>query len=130
MSWQAYVDSSLVGTGTVDKAAIFNAEGTSVWATSAGFQVSPQELKPIVSSFSDSSEPKAIQGQGFKVAGDKYFTLRSDDRSLYGKKGKEGLVIVKTKQALLIGHYPENVQPGQAATTVEKLADYLIGVGY
>lgn len=39
-------------------------------------------------------------------------------------------MIVKTKQALLIGHYPENVQPGQAATTVEKLADYLIGVGY
>jgi profilin len=39
-------------------------------------------------------------------------------------------VIVKTKQALLIGHYPEGVQPGQAAITVEKLADYLIGVGY
>ena len=45
-------------------------------------------------------------------------------------QGREGIVIVKTKQALLIGHYPENVQPGQAATTVEKLADYLIGVGY
>lgn len=49
---------------------------------------------------------------------------------IHRPQGKEGLVIVKTKQALLIGHYPENVQPGQAATTVEKLADYLIGVGY
>lgn len=45
-------------------------------------------------------------------------------------QGKEGVVIVKTKQAILIGHYPESVQPGGAATTVEKLADYLIGVGY
>lgn len=30
---------SLVGTGNVDKAAIFNSEGNSVWATSAGFTV-------------------------------------------------------------------------------------------
>jgi Profilin len=45
-------------------------------------------------------------------------------------QGKEGAVIVKTKQALLITHYPETVQPGQAATTVEKLGDYLITQSY
>jgi profilin len=45
-------------------------------------------------------------------------------------QGKEGVVIVKTKQALLITHYPETVQPGVAASTVEKLGDYLTGVGY
>lgn len=45
-------------------------------------------------------------------------------------QGKEGIIIVKTKQALLIAHYPENVQPGSATNVVEKLADYLIGVGY
>jgi hypothetical protein len=45
-------------------------------------------------------------------------------------QGKEGVVIVKTKQAIIVTHYPETVQPGTAATTVEKLADYLIGVGY
>ena len=45
-------------------------------------------------------------------------------------QGKEGVMIVKTKQALLIAHYPETVQPGEAATTVEKLGDYLIGLGY
>ncbi len=36
----------------------------------------------------------------------------------------------KTQQAILVAHYPEKVQPGNATTTVEKLADYLIGVGY
>ncbi len=40
------------------------------------------------------------------------------------------MVIVKTKQAILVAHYPETVQPGGAANTVEQLADYLISVGY
>jgi len=30
---------SLVDSGNIDKAAIFNAEGTSVWASSKGFEV-------------------------------------------------------------------------------------------
>jgi profilin len=45
-------------------------------------------------------------------------------------QGREGVVIVKTKQALLITHYPESVQPGNATNTVEKLGAYLVGVGY
>jgi profilin len=45
-------------------------------------------------------------------------------------QGREGVVIVKTMQALIVSHYPESVQPGAAANVVEKLADYLIGVGY
>ena len=39
-------------------------------------------------------------------------------------------MIVKTKQAILVTHYPETIQPGEAAKVVEQLADYLIGVGY
>ena len=52
--------------------------------------------------------------------------------ALYTEKlqGKEGIVIVKTTQAILVAHYPETVQPGQAANTVEQLGDYLVGVGY
>ena len=45
-------------------------------------------------------------------------------------KGREGVIIVKTTQAILIAHYPEAGQPGAAANTVEQLADYLVGVGY
>ena len=45
-------------------------------------------------------------------------------------QGKEGIIIVKTQQAILVAHYPETVQPGQATNTVEQLGDYLIGVGY
>ena len=37
---------------------------------------------------------------------------------------------VKTNLAILVGHYPDTVQPGNAATAVEKLADYLITQNY
>ncbi|KAL8657807.1 MAG: hypothetical protein Q9226_001536 [Calogaya cf. arnoldii] len=130
MSWQAYVDQSLVGTGNIDKAAIFNSEGNSVWASSSGFTVSPTEMQAVVASFADKQDVKKVQTEGFHIATEKFFTIKSDDRSLYGKKGKEGVVIVKTKQAILVAHYPESVQPGSAATTVEQLGDYLIKVGY
>jgi len=45
-------------------------------------------------------------------------------------QGREGVIILKTKQALLVAHYPPTVQPGAATNTVEKLGDYLISVGY
>lgn len=38
MTWQAYVDDNLIGTGKVAKAAIFGTDG-SLWATSAGYNV-------------------------------------------------------------------------------------------
>ncbi|EEP77954.1 profilin-2 [Uncinocarpus reesii 1704] len=96
-------------------------------------KVSPAEMKIIVDSFKPTSrddEVKEVQANGFFVAGEKYVALRSDDSRLYGKKGKEGIVIVKTKKALLIAHYPETVQPGAATNTVETLGDYLSGLGY
>ena len=46
------------------------------------------------------------------------------------EQGKEGLVVAKTKQAVLIAHHPENIQTNACVNTVEALADYLIGVGY
>ncbi|EOD51062.1 profilin [Neofusicoccum parvum] len=133
MSWQAYVDTSLVGTGNVDKAAIFNAEGNSVWAASAGFTVAPNEMAEIVAAYKDKGDAnglKAVQTEGLHVAGERFVVIKADDRSLYGKKGREGIILVKTTQAILVTHYPETVQPGVAANTVEQLGDYLISVGY
>ena len=130
MSWQAYVDTSLVGTGNVDKAAIFNDAGNSVWATSAGFTVSPTEMQEVVAAYKDTGDVKQVQSTGLHIAGERFIVIKADDRSIYGKKGKEGVVIVKTNMAILVAHYPETVQPGSAANTVEQLADYLVGVGY
>jgi len=129
MSWQSYVDQSLVGSGKLDKAAIFSADGKSVWASSAGFVIKPDQVQILAKAYEEDKLPDLF-GTGFHIAEVKYLTIKSADRSVYGKQGKAGIVCVKTKQAILIAHYDDPVQPGEAATTVEKLADYLIGVGY
>jgi profilin len=46
------------------------------------------------------------------------------------QQGRDGVVIVKTTQAILIAHYKDGMIAGNAATTVEQLADYLISTGY
>ncbi len=77
---------SLVGTGHVDKAAIFNAEGNSVWASSAGFNVTPAEMQEVVGAYKDTSQPKKVQATGLHIAGQKYIVIKADETSLYGKK--------------------------------------------
>src|SRR3990167_3918347 len=98
MSWQAYVDTNLVGTGCVTKAAIVGHNG-GAWAASAGFNVSADEAKKVFSGF---SSPDTIRASGAHVAGVKYMVIRADDRSIYGKKGAGGVCCVKTTQAILI----------------------------
>jgi len=128
MSWQAYVDSSLIGSGHVDKGAIYSAKGDSVWATSAGFNVSATEMQEVVTGLS--GKPDKLYAEGLHVAGERYVLTKAEDRSLYARKGREGVVIVKTTQAILIAHYADGMIAGNAAQTVEQLADYLISTGY
>ncbi|EHK97432.1 Profilin (actin-binding protein) [Glarea lozoyensis ATCC 20868] len=127
MSWQAYIDSSLVGSGHVDKAAIISAAGDSVWATSADFTISPAEMKEVVAGL---TQPDNLYANGLHVAGERFVLTKAEDRSLYARKGKEGVVIVKTTQAILVAHYNETQQSGNTVTVVEQLADYLISTGY
>lgn len=70
----------------MDKAAIFNSEGTSVWAASPSFTVTPAELQEVVGAYKDTSEPKKVQASGLHIAGVKYIVIKADDTSLYGKK--------------------------------------------
>ena len=126
MSWQAYVDTNLLSTQKVKQAAIHGLDGAP-WATSAGLALDQAQVQTILNGFKDAS---AIREQGIKLNGQKYFTLRADDRSIYGKNGATGVVCVKTKQAVLIGFYDETVQPGETTKVVEGLADYLISVNY
>jgi len=128
MSWQAYVDSSLIGSGHVDKGAIYSAKGDSVWATSAGFTISPAEMQEIVTGLSGSYDK--LYAEGLHIAGEKFVLTKAEDRSLYARKGREGVVIVKTTQAILIAHYKDGMIAGNSAQTVEQLADYLISTGY
>ncbi|KAI1394096.1 Profilin/allergen [Hypoxylon trugodes] len=131
MSWQAYVDSSLVGSGHLDKGAIISVAGDSVWATSAGFTIKPEEMKNIVAILTQSggAKDKAF-ADGLHVDGERYVLARAEDRSLYARQGRTGIIAVKTKQAIIVGHHGEAQIAGNATQTTEALADYLIKAGY
>ncbi|KAI0200360.1 profilin [Astrocystis sublimbata] len=137
MSWQQYIDTSLVGSGHIDQAAIVSAAGDSVWAQSPGFSPATDELKTIVTVLAqaenekgDQSQVAKAQSEGLYVATDRYVVARIDGRSIYARKGRTGIAIAKTKQAFIIAHHGEAQTAGNATSTTEALADYLIKVGY
>ncbi|KAF7559071.1 hypothetical protein G7046_g5087 [Stylonectria norvegica] len=122
---------SLVGTGHIDKGAIISAAGDSVWASSADFQLKPEELKAIadIVSGNEAAKEKAFS-EGLYIAGNRYVLARAEGRSIYARHGRLGVAAAKTKQAIVVGHHGETQIAGNTTTTVEALADYLIGQGY
>lgn len=46
-------------------------------------QLSAEEQKAIVTGFEN---PSSLQASGVRLAGQKFFTLQANDRSIYGKK--------------------------------------------
>ncbi|GAP90390.2 putative Profilin [Rosellinia necatrix] len=137
MSWQAYVDTSLVASGHIEKAAIISAAGDSIWATSSGFSPEMHELKTIVAILAGAENEKAdqkavqtAQAEGIHVAGERYVVARIDGRSIYARKGRIGICIAKTKQAFILARHGEQQTAGNASQTTEALADYLIKAGY
>ncbi|THH26774.1 hypothetical protein EUX98_g7414 [Antrodiella citrinella] len=128
MSWQTYVDSSLVGSGKIARAAILGQAG-GVWATSAGYNLSDEEQKAIVHAFNDL---EGVRTKGFRAANRKFFTLQAVEggRSIYGKIGADGCILVKTKQAVLVAEYAAPTQAPEATPVVETVADWLIAAGF
>ncbi|KAG0209078.1 profilin, required for normal timing of actin polymerization in response to thermal stress [Mortierella sp. NVP41] len=126
MTWQAYVDDNLVGTGKVAKAAIFGTDG-SLWATSAGYNIGPIEIQKLIAAFDNTDD---IAANGLFLEGKKFFYLRSGDASIYARLGDAGVTCVKTNKAVLLGHYAENMPAGDSTVVVESLGDYLRGTGY
>ncbi|WYZ45358.1 hypothetical protein EsH8_VIII_000674 [Colletotrichum jinshuiense] len=131
MSWQAYVDTSLVGTGHIDKAAIISIAGDSTWASTTGFTLSPTEMKVIadIVTGNETVKGKAF-ADGLFIAGDRFVMARAEDGAIYARKGRDGIAIAKSNQAILLGHHTEAQQAGNATTAVQKLADYLISLQY
>ncbi|TWU76444.1 profilin, required for normal timing of actin polymerization in response to thermal stress [Metarhizium rileyi] len=77
----------------------------------------------------DAAKDKAF-AEGLYIAGGRYVMARADGRSIYARQGRLGVCIAKTKQAIVVGHHGETGFAGNVSSTVEGLADYLIGQGY
>lgn len=65
MSWQDYVDTSLVGTGKIAHAAIFGHDGA-IWAQSASFSLAPEEIACLLRAY---AEPSTLYEHGLTLAG-------------------------------------------------------------
>ena len=130
MSWQAYIDQSLCGSGHVEKGALYNLEGTSCWATSPGFAITPEEMAEVVKGLNGKHDD--LYANGLHIAGERYVLTKVEDENkvLYARKGKDGLVIGKTVQAIVVARYADPMIAGNTAETVQKLVDYLVKVGY
>merc|ERR1712116_45178 len=98
MSWQAYVDTQMIQKN-LKQAAIAGHDGN-IWAKSADFNISNDDIKKLLNNYENSAEMAA---SGINLAGQKYFYLSGTDEVLRGKQGKGGVHIMKTNQTVLIG---------------------------
>ncbi|KAF8650717.1 hypothetical protein AX16_005090 [Volvariella volvacea WC 439] len=128
MSWQSYVDTNLVGSGRVSKAAIVGQQG-GVWAASAGYNLTPEEVNAVINAF---VHPDQVQASGLRFAGQKFFTLQVDpvSQTVQLKKAADGAIVRKTKQAILVAEYAAPIQQTECNVIVQQLGDYLVSVGY
>lgn len=79
MSWQAYVDDQLVGTGHASGAVIIGHDGN-IWANK-NVSLKGGEGAKIVAGFKD---PATVLSGGFTVDGVKYLAIKADEKSIYG----------------------------------------------
>ncbi|KAL7796936.1 profilin [Trichoderma afarasin] len=130
MSWQAFVDTSLVATGHVAKGAIISIAGDSAWASSPELTIQPAEMKVIADIVSGNQAAKdKAYGEGLHVAGVRYVLARADD-DVYARAGREGVCITPSKQAIVVGIHNEQQVAGNATSVVAALADHLKKTGY
>ncbi|CAO3625866.1 unnamed protein product [Cunninghamella echinulata] len=83
MSWQEYVDQSLIANGKINKACIYNLENNDVLASTPGLSLIGNEYVDLVNGFTN---PAPLFATGIYINGVKYAVVKADDRSIYGKK--------------------------------------------
>ncbi|MFI8952753.1 profilin [Streptomyces sp. NPDC053750] len=120
------MDNNLLGSGCIAEAAIIGHDGETL-AASADFTVSQSEADALLQGF---KYPDSMFPTGFHVNGVKYFTLRSDDRTIQGKHGANDIISVKTSKTVVLGIHTNSATTRDAVMVVERLADYLIQAGY
>ena len=122
MSWDDYVN-SLLPQG-ISSAAIIGFNGQT-WAATKGFSVSVEEGLALVQGF---GKPSVFVKDGVLIGGATFIYIRNSERTVFAKRDIECVLIVRTLKAFVIARF--NGQPHNSSAVVEKLADYLISVGY
>ena len=117
---------------------LLNTKGTSavicdhdgnIWAKSANFGVTSEELRSLIGKYADTS---LLAQSGVTVAGKNYMYLSSTDKVIRAEKRDYGsdcrVHAFKTTQNYIVCVYYNHFS--ESAFQMEKLADYLIQVGF
>ncbi|PQE24265.1 Profilin protein [Rutstroemia sp. NJR-2017a BVV2] len=93
-------------------------------------QITPAEMAEVAKGLK--GETDALYANGLHLGGEKYVITKveEDSKIIYARKDKDGLVIAKTVQAIIIARYADPMIAGNTAETVQKLVDYLVASGY
>ena len=124
MSWQAYVDANLVGTGAVTQAGIYDLQGNP-WAytQSPPFAAQIAEVAAVSAHF---AAPSGLAATGVTIAGVKYMYVSGEENTeIYAKKGNEGVAFYRCNTCILVAYHNDKIQPGQCRTVLAKLGDFL-----
>merc|ERR1711887_105168 len=103
MSWQSYVDDQLISTKVIKSAVIAGHDGN-IWASSAGFSDTAEELKSLLGKYASIDQ---MAMNGVTTGGVRYMFLSATDRVVRAKKGTSGVHCIKTVQALIVCVYEE-----------------------
>ncbi|CAD5228792.1 unnamed protein product [Bursaphelenchus okinawaensis] len=126
--WDAYVSNLLQNAEGIKKAAIIGVEDSGVWARSDDFNATESELQGLTNNFKNLD---AVPQTGVNLEGVHYIVPRVEESLIFGKKGVNGFVAVKTNSAIILALFEGETGAGSATRgAVEKLAGYLVETGY
>ncbi len=115
--------------GALSASAISDHAGN-IWGQSEHFPgFNAEEAKNLMALFAD---PIERASEGIIVGGSRYVFLNGGDDAgvVRGKRGStHGIVVKKTKTALVIGIHGDNLETRQVSAHVEQFGDYLASQG-
>ena len=130
MSWQTYVDTNLVGSGRISRAAIMGAQG-GMWAASAGYQLTAAEQKALVDGF---SQPDTLRSIAVRLDNQRYYVVSVRPQgvkvTVESKKQRNGALLIKTRRAIIVAEYTAPTERTEALFIADGVADHLVGAGY
>ncbi|MFH4977862.1 hypothetical protein AB6A40_004571 [Gnathostoma spinigerum] len=125
MSWNTYVDSNLIATKNVTKAAIFRSDGQ-ILAKSGGFNILNSEAKAAAAAFNKKDDAYA---HGLIIGKRKYLVVIVEPGLIIGSTHEEGFFIYKTKENFIISFYGDRMTAAKCRLTTGRLADYFLSQG-
>eukprot|EP01102_Stenamoeba_stenopodia_P001863 TRINITY_DN11687_c0_g1_i1.p1 TRINITY_DN11687_c0_g1~~TRINITY_DN11687_c0_g1_i1.p1 ORF type:complete len:129 (+),score=33.64 TRINITY_DN11687_c0_g1_i1:114-500(+) len=127
MSWDYFINETMMKRGDIAKGAIIGLDGT-IWGKSANLKLSESEAKSIAEAFSAPNPPQIPSDATLSLESDSYFTKKAADGGYEGKGPSYAVLMEKTHRAVLVAFFTY-LQSGYHNNLLSKLADYVKSCG-